>query len=1443
MSTPENISLEITATSPVLVGQKTTLTIDVHNIGLSETASDTVNIFVVGCDVSDAQSTLLFSDLILAPMSVSGMDELTPSVPMMAPGDFVFTAISKSNPTVSDSVTVHVSSSAIYATDVCAIRQIQEFSDACVSDQTPGVVLGTVVSICEDYAGRCSYYSNLTQGIGTIYHCSDGTWIKQGGGPIEGGTIIYDLDFVGNTIVIGMDNTAFIVVGGNPQTTIVALNDVISINRHSDQAGWLTQAEVSNSDCFGFGRQVVLSSDQKTLLVSTPFQDLDESGNIKTPSTGTVHVFYNSDGTWSRNQKLGAGSDGDWFGISLALSADGHTALIGASQHSNKRGCAYIFTNSDGTWIQGTPLFANNGTSGDLFGSASALSEDGTVAVISAINNSGLGGNANLNSVYIFVNSDGMWNQYQELSVSDTSSFGSSISMSHGTIVIGAPNDGRDSAEGEVFVFKQSSSNGLWQQVNRFSGLDSAANDTFGISIDIFGNKIIVGAPGHNSNTGATYFFEISPPRLLSNVIAPVFIETNTSCSIQFDLYLSDLSHHAHIRFAMNDSDYYTSDFTTGTNTLSVTVPAFSSDVSDLHCSLFAVDAQNSTNSDEVVFVISLIPSSSDMNDFSPPSFKSLDSMMSSLFSQMFNNVSSQKLDFMATALGSQNVTDLPSLFNPNSVYSNLTPSVSTSTRFDLFKGVQEITIDPSLPDLSSNSGWWVPSFTPIKNNSDTQTHFEISGLTILAFWPQSYTALTSNISGSFNLTTLASDTTAQVIFMLNGKITYQSDYSSGTHNFSFNVPLERPGYSVYVVGTVNGQGRFVSNQQSGIISMPILATAPSPFYIETYVQDSDTVNITVVEQASGSASDIIIIVCEQVSDNSYIFVSAFSDTIPVPGGFTVSTAIGAPGKYKFTATSAFNNYQKTTEVYQLGTQSKHQVTWHLLGSFLSMIFNLPASFTSAFPGVSDYKTILSDMYLFAKQASFAMELTITEQSDVLPSDASILGEKKAVIAYANSDGALLFVDKAGQFTLGLQNFMTSDVLIQYYDKTHGVLSDKFMTDNSGSVVINTITQLGTDLEIVNIHSDLQSDNSILFTINIRNNGPYGVSDAFLKFASSFGDDVTQNIDVMNMNASDIISFTFSPGDLGDCTIGFDIDSITLVNTNTTSHILKIGPNLEITLAADLTTTTANSDVQLTATIINTGLIGMPSDTLTVLGTCKRPHSNYPSDIFPFALTALPQLIPNTSDVITYSDFFLPAGQFVLQAQTAKTDLVNKAFTSNTVTIDAYGTSQYGETQVHLDGCSLDLVLDLPPQFIQTHSDLNTSDIQSLFSDMYDYAQTHTPFVVGLLVSDQSDVFDSDALILQGQQTVYISVSDEGLYASNKNFTLGLLNFMSSDYSLFYSDRVESFTDGMETMQGSVNIKTVVYTQDTASPSMTTPYVGAMAAIFVLVMLLAFLFH
>ena len=83
------------------------------------------------------------------------------------------------------------------------------------------------------------------------------------------------------------------------------------------------------------------------------------------------------------------------FGVSVALSGDGDTALVGGPGDNGRVGAAWVFTRSGSSWTQqGPKLLASDEVGEGHFGGKVALSADGTTALIGGRGDGGLSGAA-----------------------------------------------------------------------------------------------------------------------------------------------------------------------------------------------------------------------------------------------------------------------------------------------------------------------------------------------------------------------------------------------------------------------------------------------------------------------------------------------------------------------------------------------------------------------------------------------------------------------------------------------------------------------------------------------------------------------------------------------------------------------------------------------------------------------------------------------------------------------------------------------------------------------------------------------------------------------------------------------------------------------------------------------------------------------------------------
>jgi len=136
-----------------------------------------------------------------------------------------------------------------------------------------------------------------------------------------------------------------------------------------------------------FGYSVSLSADGNTLAIGAPGNSL---AGERARNTGSSYVFVRNGATWPYQRLIDSGfldssTDGDNFGISVSLNADGNILVVGATEERNgKSGSVYTFVRGNGTtWPREDKLTASDGEAQDEFGSSVRISADGNTLFVS----------------------------------------------------------------------------------------------------------------------------------------------------------------------------------------------------------------------------------------------------------------------------------------------------------------------------------------------------------------------------------------------------------------------------------------------------------------------------------------------------------------------------------------------------------------------------------------------------------------------------------------------------------------------------------------------------------------------------------------------------------------------------------------------------------------------------------------------------------------------------------------------------------------------------------------------------------------------------------------------------------------------------------------------------------------------------------------------------
>ncbi len=208
----------------------------------------------------------------------------------------------------------------------------------------------------------------------------------------------------------------------------------------------------------------------------------------------------------------------DWhenFGQSVSISGD--YAIVGTPGDNNETGKAYIFHYDNGDWNQQAELTAEeDADNGDYFGYSVSINED--YAVIGAYNDSAQG------SAYIFHRDGILWTRQTRVLADDGQScdlFGVSVSINGDNLLVGAADDGDNgSFSGSAYFFLREGTS--WIQQEKYLAIDGSIGDSFGYSVSINEEKLIVGAPEHSGGTnngGYVYIYDLFGQAQVGDII------------------------------------------------------------------------------------------------------------------------------------------------------------------------------------------------------------------------------------------------------------------------------------------------------------------------------------------------------------------------------------------------------------------------------------------------------------------------------------------------------------------------------------------------------------------------------------------------------------------------------------------------------------------------------------------------------------------------------------------------------------------------------------------------------------------------------------------------------------------------------------------------------------------------------------------------------------
>ena len=310
---------------------------------------------------------------------------------------------------------------------------------------------------------------------------------------------------------------------------------------------WSQQAHIKASNTEAndrFGWFVSVNGD--TLAVGARSEDSDHTGvnptgdNNNTSNSGAVYVFARTGTTWSQQAYIKASNTGEDDEFGYSVSVDGDTLAVGAYREDSDRtgvnsstadnddasnsGAVYVFTRTGTTWSQQAYIKASNTEANDRFGWSVSVNGDTLAVGAYREDNSATGVNprtadnddaSNSGAVYVFTRTGTTWSQQAYIKASNTGEddgFGYSVSLDGDTLAVGATDEDSDgtgvnpstpdnsdaSNSGAVYVFTRTGT--TWSEQAYIKASNTGLGDTFGSSVSVDGDTLVVAAPYEESD-------------------------------------------------------------------------------------------------------------------------------------------------------------------------------------------------------------------------------------------------------------------------------------------------------------------------------------------------------------------------------------------------------------------------------------------------------------------------------------------------------------------------------------------------------------------------------------------------------------------------------------------------------------------------------------------------------------------------------------------------------------------------------------------------------------------------------------------------------------------------------------------------------------------------------------------------------------------------------
>jgi hypothetical protein len=199
------------------------------------------------------------------------------------------------------------------------------------------------------------------------------------------------------------------------------------------------------------------------------------------------------------------GAAGDFFGRAVAI--DGNVIAVGATGNDSNgisSGAAYTYRFDGEFWQAEQRLTPTTVAPGDFFGSS--VDVDGDVIVVGAMRDDGAAVDSGTDTVYRFNAATGIWDNEATLAANDAafeSKFGNAVAVDGDVIAVASRDDFVDDAnivEGAVYVYNYNAGTKSWSQAQKIGPPASFFRRSYGISISLDGDVLVIGDNGVSNN-------------------------------------------------------------------------------------------------------------------------------------------------------------------------------------------------------------------------------------------------------------------------------------------------------------------------------------------------------------------------------------------------------------------------------------------------------------------------------------------------------------------------------------------------------------------------------------------------------------------------------------------------------------------------------------------------------------------------------------------------------------------------------------------------------------------------------------------------------------------------------------------------------------------------------------------------------------------------------